>query len=164
LPLACGAPNGKDKIALAVGAEINNYKMAKHFTITRTDDGVAFARKIAHINAEAALDGVLVLRTSLSPRPLNVPAAVKAYQQLAQGRARLPEPQNRRHRGVADPSPQGRPRARHVFLCMLACYLEWHMPKHSSRSFDDHDKAEADADRISIVAKAHARQQPGASP
>ncbi len=53
---------GKDKIALAVGADVNHYKMAKHFVVTITDNGLAFERNTAQIDAEAALDGVYVLR------------------------------------------------------------------------------------------------------
>lgn len=70
---------GKDKIGLAVGAVINQHKMAKHFTVTITDDDVAFARNTAQIDAEAALDGVYVLRTrryvrfSSPPRPRGGP-------------------------------------------------------------------------------------------
>ena len=56
---------GKDKIALRVGKVINHYKMAKHFTIEITDDSFAFTRNHQDIAAEAALDGIYVLRTSL---------------------------------------------------------------------------------------------------
>jgi len=74
---------GRDKIALAVGRVIDHYKMAKHFTITITDDALTFTRNAPQIAAEAALDGVYVLRTSLEPATLDAAATVKAYKQLA---------------------------------------------------------------------------------
>ena len=74
---------GKDKIALAVGRVIDHYKMAKHFTVAISDDGLTFMRKAAQIDAEAALDGVYVLRTSLMAETLDAAATVKAYKQLA---------------------------------------------------------------------------------
>ena len=75
---------GKDKIALAVGAVINRYKMAKHFAVTIADSDVTFERKTAQIAAEAALDGIYVLRTSLKPETLDATSTVKTYKQLAQ--------------------------------------------------------------------------------
>jgi hypothetical protein len=65
---------GTDKIALAVGRVIDHYKMAKHFTITITDDALTFTRNAPQIAAEAALDGVYVLRTSLEPATLDAAA------------------------------------------------------------------------------------------
>ena len=145
----------KDKIALAVGAVINRYKMAKHFAVTITDDDLTFARKTAQIDAEAALDGVYVLRTSLKPETLDATSTVKAYKQLAQV--------ERAFRSLKTVDLEVRPihhrksdRVRaHVFLCMLAYYLEWHMRQALKPIlFDDHDKAGADAARTSIVVKA----------
>jgi transposase len=146
---------GKDKIALAVGAVIDRYKMAKHFALTITDDDVTFERKTAQINAEAALDGIYVLRTSLKPETLDAASTVKTYKQLAQV--------ERAFRSLKTVDIEVRPihhrrphRVRaHVFLCMLAYYLEWHMRQALKPIlFDDHDKAAADAARTSIVAKA----------
>jgi len=146
---------GKDKIALAVGAVIDRYKMAKHFVLTITDDDLTFARKTAQISAEAALDGVYVLRTSLAPETLDATSTVKAYKQLAQV--------ERAFRSLKTVDIEVRPihhrrphRVRaHVLLCMLAYYLEWHMRQALKPVlFDDHDKAAADAARTSIVAKA----------
>jgi hypothetical protein len=146
---------GKAKIALAVGAVVNRYKMAKHFDVTITDDDVAFARKTAQIGAEAALDGVYVLRTSLEPETLDATATVKAYKQLARvERAfRCLKTVDIEVRPIHHRRPH-RVRA-HVFLCMLAYYLEWHMRQALKPIlFDDHDEAGADAARTSIVAKA----------
>jgi hypothetical protein len=146
---------GKDKIALAVGAVINRYKMAKHFAITITEDDVTFERKTAQIAAEAALDGIYVLRTNLKPETLDATSTVKAYKQLAQV--------ERAFRSLKTLDIEVRPihhrrphRVRaHVFLCMLAYYLEWHMRQAlKTILFDDHDKVAAEAARTSIVAKA----------
>ena len=146
---------GKDKIALAVGRVIDHYKMAKHFTVAITDDGLAFTRNMAQIDAEAALDGIYVVRTSLAAETLDAAATVKAYKQLANA--------ERAFRSLKTIDIEVRPihhrrvdRVRaHVFLCMLAYYVEWHMRQALKPIlFDDHDKAEADAARTSIVAQA----------
>lgn len=146
---------GQDKIALAVGAAINHYKVAKHFAVTITDDDLTFERKSEQIDAEAMLDGVYVLRTDLEPAALDASATVRAYKGLAMV--------ERAFRSLKTVDLEVRPihhrRARrvraHVLLCMLAYYLEWHM-RHALKSilFDEHDKAAADAARASIVAKA----------
>jgi hypothetical protein len=146
---------GKDRIALAVGGVIDHYKMAKHFTVAITDHGLAFTGNIAQIDAEAALDGIYVVRTSLKAETLDAAATVKAYKQLASA--------ERAFRSLKTVDIAVRPihhrrgdRVRaHVFLCMLAYYVEWHMRQAlKPMLFDDHDKAQADAARASIVAKA----------
>jgi transposase len=147
--------HGKDKIALAVGAVINHYKMAKHFDITITDHAFTFERKMAAIEAEALLDGIYVLRTDVEPATLDASAVVGAYKKLANV--------ERAFRSLKSVDLEVRPihhrraqRVRaHVLLCMLAYYLEWHMRQALKPIlFDDHDKAAADAARTSIVAKA----------
>ena len=146
---------GKDKIALAVGAVINRYKMAKHFDITISDDDVSFKRNVEQINAEAALDGIYVVRTSVNSEALDASSTVKAYKQLSNA--------ERAFRSLKTIDIEVRPihhrhpnRVRaHVFLCMLAYYVEWHMRQALKPIlFDDHDKVSADAARTSIVAKA----------
>jgi hypothetical protein len=146
---------GRDKIALAVGAVVDHYKMAKHFAVTILDDDLTFERKTEQITAEAALDGIYVLRTSLKPETLDATSTVKAYKQLAHA--------ERAFRSLKTVDIEVRPihhrrphRVRaHVFLCMLAYYVEWHMRQALKPIlFDDHDKAAADAERTSIVAKA----------
>jgi transposase len=146
---------GKDKIALAVGAVVNHYKMAKHFDVTITDDDLTFERKTEQIDAEALLDGIYVLRTDLEPKTLDATATVRAYKDLANV--------ERAFRSLKTIDLEVRPihhrradRVRaHVLLCMLAYHLEWHM-RRALRPilFDDHDKAAALAARSSIVAKA----------
>ena len=146
---------GKDRIALAVGRVIDHYKVAERFTVAITDDRLAFTRNTAQIDAEAALDGIYVLRTSLEAETLDAGATVKAYKQLASA--------ERAFRSLKTVDIEVRPihhrrvdRVRaHVFLCMLAYYVEWHMRQALKPIlFDDHDKAQADAARTSIVAKA----------
>jgi hypothetical protein len=150
---------GKDKIALAVGAVINHYKMAKHFTLTITDDDLTFERKTEQIDAEALLDGIYILRTDLKPDALDATATVRAYKDLATV--------ERAFRSLKTVDLEVRPihhrraqRVRaHVLLCMLAYYLEWHMRQALKPIlFDDHDKAAAQAARASIVAKAERSQ------
>ena len=146
---------GKDKIALAIGRVVDKYKMAKHFDLNITDDRFTFARNTAKIDAEAALDGVYVVRTTVSEAVLDQTATVTAYKQLSTA--------ERAFRSLKTVDIEVRPiyhrradRVRaHVFLCMLAYYVEWHMrQKLKSILFDDHDKAAADAARPSVVAKA----------
>jgi hypothetical protein len=146
---------GKDKIGLAIGRVINHYKMAKHFVLSIADDDVTFTRNAAGIDAEAALDGVYVLRTNVSSAALDATATVRSYKQLAEV--------ERAFRSLKTVDLEVRPihhrrpdRVRaHVLLCMLAYYLEWHMRQALKPVlFDDHDKAAADAARASIVAKA----------
>jgi hypothetical protein len=146
---------GKDKIALAVGAVINHYKMAKHFEVTITDADLSFKRKTEQIDAEALLDGIYVLRTDIEPKTLDATSTVRAYKDLAHV--------ERAFRSLKTVDLEVRPihhrradRVRaHVLLCMLAYYLEWHMRRVLKPIlFDDHDKAAAEATRTSIVAKA----------
>jgi Transposase DDE domain len=146
---------GKDKIGLAIGRVINHDKMAKHFILNIADDDVTFARNTAQIEAEAALDGVYVLRTNVSPAVLDTATTVKSYKQLAEV--------ERAFRSLKTVDLEVRPihhrrpdRVRaHVLLCMLAYHVEWHMRQTLKPIlFDDHDKAAAEAARASIVAKA----------
>jgi hypothetical protein len=146
---------GADKIGIAVGAVVDRYKMAKHFAITITDDDLTWARKHEAIAAEAALDGLYVLRTSVAADALDAPDVVAGYKRLAQVERAF-----RSHKTVdLEVRPihhrrSDRVRA-HVFLCMLAYHLEWHMRQALAPIlFDDHDKAAADAERASIVAPA----------
>ena len=146
---------GTAEIALAVGAVLNTYKMKKHFDLEITDDSFGFARKTAEIAAEAATDGIYVVRTSLAEATLNDADTVRSYKSLA-----LVE---RAFRCIKTVDLHVRPvyhrladRVRaHVFLCMLAYYLEWHMRRClAPMRFDDTDKDEAEALRSSVVAQA----------
>jgi hypothetical protein len=146
---------GTAEIALAVGAVVNRYKMAKHFDLDITDTRFSFTRKIAEIAAEAASDGIYVVRTSLPAETFDDATTVRSYKSLA-----LVE---RAFRCIKTVDLQVRPvhhwladRVRaHVFLCMLAYYLEWHMRQRlAPMLFDDTDKEAAEALRKSVVAQA----------
>jgi hypothetical protein len=146
---------GTAKISLKVGTVLDKHKMAKHFTLDITDNYFAFARKTEEIAAEAALDGIYVVRTSLPATVLDDPTTVRSYKSLS-----LVE---RAFRCLKTVDLQVRPvyhwladRVRaHVFLCMLAYYLEWHMRQRlAPMLYDDTDKDAAEAQRASVVAKA----------
>ena len=146
---------GTAEIALAVGEVFNTHKMRKHFDLTITDDAFSFARKTAEITAEAATDGLYVVRTSLAEAALSDADTVRSYKSLARvERAfRCIKTVDLNVRPVYH-RLEGRVRA-HVFLCMLAYYLEWHMRQClAPMLFDDTDPDEAEALRRSVVAPA----------
>ena len=146
---------GQGQIALKVGAVLGRRKVAKHFCLTITDAGLTFARDEAAITAEAALDGFYVLRTSVPATSLDTTATVLAYKSLAQVERAFRslksvdlEVRPIHHRRA------GRVRA-HVFLCMLAYHVIWHLRQAlAPLLFDDHDRAAAAAGRASPVAAA----------
>jgi transposase len=145
---------GQDKIALRVGKVINKFKMAKHFTLTITENTVTFTRNQDAITAEAALDGIYVLRTSLPADTLNHDDVVLRYKGLEDVerffRTLNTELDVRpiRHR-LAD-----RVRA-HMFLRMLSYYISWHMKQALAPIlFHDHDKPAAAVKRPNPVAPA----------
>jgi len=146
---------GATEIALKVGAVLDQHKMAKHFDLTISSDHFAVARKTEAIAAEAALDGIYVVRTSLPAATLDDAGTVAAYKSLA-----LVEPAFRSLKTV---DLQIRPlyhwlstRVRaHVFLCMLSYHVEWHLrARLAPMLYDDDDREAAAALRTSIVAKA----------
>jgi transposase len=146
---------GAAEIALAVGEVFNTHKMRKHFDLTITDNAFSYARKSAEIAAEAATDGLYVVRTSLATAILGDADTVRSYKSLS-----LVERAFRCIKTVdLNVRPvyhwlEGRVRA-HVFLCMLAYYLEWHMRQRlAPMLFDDTDPEEAQARRRSVVAPA----------
>jgi hypothetical protein len=146
---------GAAQIGLTVGAVLDKHKMAKHFELTITDADFAYARKTEAIAEEAALDGLYAVRTSLPKATLADAEAVRAYKSLAQV--------ERAFRCLKTVDLHIRPihhwleqRVRaHVFLCMLAYYVEWHMrARLAPMLYDDDDKDAAEALRVSPVAKA----------
>jgi len=146
---------GQDKIGMAAGAVIGKYKMAKHFELAIEDASFTFRRKEAEIAAEAALDGLYVIRTSLPAEAIGAAEAISAYKSLSQveGAFRSLKTVDLEirpiHHWLSD-----RVRA-HVFLCMLTYYVEWQMrQKLAPMLFDDEDKEAALASRPSPVAKA----------
>ena len=146
---------GKAEIGMAVGAVIGKHSMAKHFALEIADTTFAFARKTAAIAAEAALDGLYAVRTSLPATALDDSATVKSYKSLAlvEHAIRSMKTVDLHVRPVYHWLPD-RVRA-HVFLCMLGYYLEWHMRQRLALMlYDDDDKQAAEALRASVVAKA----------
>jgi hypothetical protein len=118
---------GADNIGLRAGKVIGRHKMAKHFQLTISDDAISWERNTAQINAEAALDGIYVVRTSVSADRLGPGGVVGAYKDLAKV--------ERDFRNIKAIDLDLRPiyhysedRVRvHVFICMLALYLVWHL-------------------------------------
>ena len=127
--VTAGRLAGADKIGLRVGKLINRYKMAKHFTLTIDDTHLAMMRDTAKIDAEAALDGIYVIRTSVPTDQLDAAGVVEAYKNLSRV--------ERDFRSIKVDDLDLRPvfhrlddRVRgHVFICMLAAYLTWHLRK-----------------------------------
>jgi transposase len=146
---------GAANIGQAVGAVLGQRNVAKHFAISITDEALSFGRNQAAIDAEAMLDGIYVVRTSLSAGQCAAAEAVRAYKSLAEV-----EQAFRSMKGVElELRPVFHwtaPRVRaHVLLCMLAYYLQWHMRRRlAPLLFDEHDPAGRDAQRSSPVAKA----------
>jgi hypothetical protein len=146
---------GKDLIGLRVGKVINQYKVGKHFVLQISDTQFSYRRDEAQIVQEAALDGIYVIRTSVQPEAFSASGAVRAYKDLAQV--------ERAFRSMKTVDLKVRPIFHwldgrieaHVFLCMLAYYVEWHLRrKLAPILFDDHEKQAAQAERESVVAKA----------
>jgi hypothetical protein len=133
----------------------DRYKLAKLFDITVAEDGFTFARNPDRIAAEARLDGFYVIRTSVEDKALAADDVVGAYKGLARV--------ERAFRSLKTVDLHIRPihhwlapRVRaHVFLCMLACHVEWHMRERLKPIlFDDDDPVAAARERASIVAPA----------
>jgi transposase len=122
-----GTLTGRGEIGLAVGPAVKRYKMRKHFDLQITDQDFTFTRKTEQIQAEAALDGIYILRTSLTTQECSTNDVVRSYKNLEQA--------ERAFKTFKSPELQIRPihhhletRVRaHIFLCMLAYYLTWHL-------------------------------------
>lgn len=144
---------GKDEIGLRVGKVLGRFKMGKHFELTISECSFQYGRKLENIAKEAMLDGVYIIRTNVASDVLSSEGAVETYKGLsvverAFRRMKTVDLQVRpiRHR------KETRVRA-HVFLCMLAYYVEWHMRRAlAPLLFEDHDPQSARAARDSIVA------------
>jgi len=143
---------GKDKIAVRVDRVVQRWKVGKHFRFTITDTAFAYERDETAITAEAVLDGIYVIRTSVPPERLSGPDAVGAYKNL--------DFVERAFRSIKGLDLQVRPifhhladRVRgHVFLCLLAYYLEWHMRRAlAPLLFMEEDRAAAQRERGSVV-------------
>ncbi len=122
-----GKLGGQDKIGVRVGKVIGQYKVAKHFALTITDTAFSWVRKPDSIASETALDGLYIIRTSVPATQMDAPECVRNYKALANV--------ERAFRSLKTIDLKVRPihhrtadRVRaHIFLCMLAYYVEWHM-------------------------------------
>jgi hypothetical protein len=146
---------GEDAIGVEVGKVLGASKVAKHFRYHITEDSLVFERDWVSIEAEAALDGVYVIRTNVSAETLGAEEVVQSYKDLSGI-----EQAFRVMKGFAvEVGPirhrlEERVRA-HVFLCMLAHYVRWHMEKAlAPLLLTDHDPQGAEARRDSVVAPA----------
>ena len=146
---------GTKSIAVRADRALRAHKVAKHFTTTVTDDGFSYERDEARIAEEAALDGIYLIRTNVPADEIAPEAAVRAYKGLSRV-----EHAFRSLKGVdlkvrpVHHRLATRVRA-HIFLCMLAYYVEWHMRRAlAPLLFDDDDPAAAEAARTSPVAPA----------
>ena len=118
---------GQDKIGVAIGKVVNQYKVAKHFELSIADNAFTFSRNEPKIASEAALDGLYIIRTSVKVERMDSADCVRTYKSLAQvERAfRSMKTLDLKVRPIHH-HLEGRVRA-HIFLCMLAYYVEWHM-------------------------------------
>ncbi|MGH8857862.1 MAG: IS1634 family transposase, partial [Polaromonas sp.] len=122
-----GKLSGQDKIGVRVGTIVNKYKVAKHLELSIGEASLAWARRQEHIDAEAALDGLYIIRTSVPVAQMDAPQCVRNYKSLAHV--------ERAFRSLKTIDLKVRPihhrlenRVRsHIFLCMLAYYVQWHM-------------------------------------
>jgi transposase len=122
-----GSLAGRDKIGVRVGKVVNKYKVGKHFALTIEENGFEFRRLEKQIAAEAALDGIYVIRTSVPKQQMSSAEAVRSYKALAEvERAFRSMKSIDLHIRPIHHHLEGRVRA-HIFLCMLAYYVEWHM-------------------------------------
>jgi transposase len=122
-----GKLSGQDAIGVRVGKIINQYKVAKHFDLSIDDAALSWARKHDSLASEAALDGLYIVRTSVPATQMDAPECVRNYKSLANV--------ERAFRSLKTIDLKVRPihhrkadRVRaHIFLCMLAYYVEWHL-------------------------------------
>jgi len=143
---------GQVAIARRVERGVNKYKMAKHFELLITDTSFSYVRKANKIADESRLDGIYVIRTSVAPHTLSAVQSVEAYKSLSHV--------ERAFRTIKTIDLKVRPvhhrledRVRcHIFICMLAYYVEWHMRcALAPILFDDDDREAAKAQRQSVV-------------
>jgi transposase len=143
---------GKHSIGLRAGRVLGRFKMGKHYALHIEDDSFRYERKPDSIEREKKLDGIYVIRTNVKAEAMSSSNVVRSYKQLSNV--------ERAFRSLKTVDLKVRPihhrladRVRaHVFLCMLAYYVEWHMRrKLAPLLFDDHDKESAERRRESVV-------------
>ena len=154
--VAAGRLNGAGKIGVRVGKVVGRYKMAKHYTLTITEDTFAFTRDQDQITTEAAMDGLYVIRTTIGPEQMDAAKVVATYKSLARV-----ERDFRSLKAIdLDLRPihhytETRVRA-HVFICMLAAYLVWHLRQAwAPLTFTDENRPDP-ADPVAPAQRSHA--------
>jgi len=147
---------GAGKIGVRVGKVVGRYKMAKHYLLDITDDQFTFTRNQDQITAEAALDGIYVIRTTIGPEQMDAAKVVATYKSLARV--------ERDFRSIKSIDLDLRPihhwtesRVRaHVFICMLAAYLVWQLRQTwAPLTFTDENQPKA-ADPVAPAQRSHA--------
>jgi transposase len=160
-----GKLQGADAIGLRVGRVINQYKVAKHFELTITDVALSWTRKLDEIAGEAALDGLYIIRTSVAAAQMDAAQCVRNYKSLANV--------ERAFRSIKTIDLKVRPihhrladRVRaHIFLCMLAYYVEWHL-REAWRELmfaDTHQQAKATRDPVAPAKRSTLAQDKASS-
>ena len=163
--VARGTLRDRGDIGVRVGRVINKYHVAKHFSLTIADGRFTYARRTARITAEAALDGIYVIRTSVPESRLSDADTVRAYKSLSHV--------ERAFRTLKSIDLHVRPihhrladRVRsHIFLCVLAYYVEWHM-REAWRPLlfaDEHLAAKATRDPVAPVHRSAAADHKAAT-
>lgn len=147
-------PMTADAIGVKVGKCINRHKMGKHFILTMEDNHLAFKRNEQSIRREADLDGIYIVRTSESADELSAADTVRTYKSLGQVEQAFRciksidlHVRPIRHRNEAHVRA-------HIFICMLAYYVEWHMRKALSPILFQDDQLDEDRWTRDPVAKA----------
>jgi transposase len=154
-------PLTRTEIALRAGKRINRYKMAKHFQLTIADGHFTWARREESIRREEQLDGIYVIRTSEPRRRLSAADSVRSYKRLASV-----EQAFRSLKGVdlmvRPIYHRVEPRVRaHIFLCMLAYYVEWHMRRSWAPLLFEEEELEQARGERDPVAKAQSSEAVG---
>ena len=147
--------NGSAAIGMRIGKVIGHYKMKKHFILSITDDSFSYQRDNRAIEAEAALDGIYVIRTSVGAEVLSGEETVARYKDLAfvERAFRCLKTVDLHVRPIYHRLPE-RVTA-HIFLCVPAYYIEWHMRRAlAPLLFEDEEKEYARTLRASVVAPA----------
>jgi hypothetical protein len=153
-----GTLAGQAAIGLAVGEVWNRWRVRKHFRVEITDTALRSARKHERIAAEAALDGIYVLRTTVAEATLPAPDVVRAYKQLKEVERAF-----RTLKGPLELRPihhrlEDRVRA-HVFLCMLSYYLAWHLRQAWKPLLFDDEQPPAQPDPVATARRSAAAEQ-----
>jgi len=156
-----GRLHGKDDIGVRVGKVIDKYKVAKHFVLHIEDDSFDFEIDQEKVGAEVALDGIYVVRTSVEKKSMDTDQAVRSYKQLSNV--------ERAFRCLKSVDLMVRPiwhhleaRVRaHIFLCVLAYYVQWHMIEawRPLLFADEDQQAKASRDPVAPAKRSEAAMQ-----